>query len=126
MRSLRPAGADAAAGPSRLLRAYAVTGGRTQSWHRELEVESLVATTALGRRQHDGLSRERRAIARLCRELLSVAEVSAYLDLPLGVVRVLVGDMAHEGLVSIHRPVSSATQPDRALLLRVLAGLRAV
>jgi hypothetical protein len=57
-------------------------------------------------------------------ELRSGEEVR--LDLPLGVTRVLVGDMADEGLVSVHRPVSSAAQPDRALLQRVLAGLRAI
>jgi hypothetical protein len=123
-RTLR--GADPASGPSRLLRAYAVTRGRTRTWHADLEVESLVATTALGRTHRASLSLEQRTIARLCQDVLSVAEVSAYLDLPLGVTRVLVGDMADEGLVSIHRPVSSAAQPDRALLERVLAGLRAM
>jgi hypothetical protein len=123
MPTLRAAGADpAAGGPSRLLRAYAVTRGRTRTWHADLEVESLVATTELGRGQRAGLSLERRTIARLCQEVLSVAEVSAH----LGVTRVLVGDMADEGLVSVHRPVSSAAQPDRALLQRVLARLRAM
>jgi Protein of unknown function (DUF742) len=39
---------------------------------------------------------------------------------------VLVGDMACEGLVSIHRPVNPDAHPDRALLERVLAGLRAI
>jgi Protein of unknown function (DUF742) len=52
--------------------------------------------------------------------------VSAHLDLPLGVTRVLVGDMAVEGLVSIHHPSSPEAQPDLALLQRVLAGLRAI
>jgi hypothetical protein len=126
MPTLRAAGADPAGGPSRLLRAYAVTRGRTRTWHADLEVESLIATTELGRSQRARLSPEQRTIARLCQEVLSVAEVSAHLDLPLGVTRVLVGDMADEGLVSIHRPVSSAAQPDRALLQRVLARLRAI
>jgi signal transduction histidine kinase len=38
----------------------------------------------------------------------------------------VVGDMAVEGLVSIHRPSSPEAQPDLALLQRVLAGLRAI
>jgi hypothetical protein len=112
--------------PSRLLRAYAVTDGRTRSRHTDLEIESLVSTTALGNSQHVRLSLERRAIARLCLEVLSIAELSAHLDLPLGVTRVLVGDMAYEGLVSVHRPVDATAHPDLALLQRVLAGLRAI
>jgi ribonucleotide monophosphatase NagD (HAD superfamily) len=44
------------------------------------------------------LTVEQRAIAALCHDLLSIAEVSARLHLPLGVVRVLVGDMADEHL----------------------------
>jgi Protein of unknown function (DUF742) len=113
-------------GPSRLLRAYALTGGRTRSLHDDIEIESLVSTTAFGQSPSARLRLERAAIARLCREVLSVAEVSAHLDLPLGVARVLVGDMAFEGLVSIHRPVNPEAQPDRALLERVLAGLRSI
>jgi hypothetical protein len=126
MRSPHVNGSGSGGGPSRLLRAYAVTGGRTRPRHGDLEIESLVATTALGAGPRAKLSLERRAIARLCRDVLSIAEVSAHLDLPLGVTRVLVGDMAAEGLVSIHRPVDSRAQPDLALLQRVLAGLRAI
>jgi hypothetical protein len=120
------AGGSNQSGPSRLLRAYAVTGGRTRPRHTDLEMESLVATTALGEGESPRLSMERRAIAHLCHQVLSIAEVSAHLDLPLGVTRVLVGDMAVEGLVSIHRPSSPEAQPDLALLQRVLAGLRAI
>jgi hypothetical protein len=113
-------------GPSRLLRSYAVTGGRTRPLHDDLELESLVATSALGGRESQRLSMERREIAYLCQQVLSIAEVSAHLDLPLGVTRVLVGDMADEGLLSIHRPSSTQAEPDLTLLERVLAGLRAI
>ena len=53
-------------------------------------------------------------------------EVSARLDLPLGVARVLVADMADEGLVILHRPASPGDRPDLALLERVLYGLRTI
>jgi hypothetical protein len=113
-------------GPSRLLRSFAVTGGRTRPLDDDLELESLVAISALGQRELPALSLERRQIAELCQQVLSVAEVSAHLDLPLGVTRVLVGDMADEGLVRVHRPVTTATGPDPDLLERVLDGLRAI
>ena len=52
---------------------------------------------------------------------------SGRLDLPLGVTRVLVGDMADGGLVMVHRPTQAAGErPDLALLERVLYGLRAI
>jgi hypothetical protein len=70
------------------------------------------------------LTVEQRAIIALCRDLLSVAEVSARLDLPLGVTRVLIGDMATAGLVILHRPTSVGDRPDLALLQRVLYGLQ--
>jgi hypothetical protein len=63
---------------------------------------------------------EQRAIAVLCHDLLSIAEVSATLHLPLGVVRILVGDMADEHLVMVHRPTHAGGRPDLALLERVL------
>jgi Protein of unknown function (DUF742) len=67
-----------------------------------------------------------RAIGALCRDILSIAEVSAHLHLPLGVVRVLVGDMADERLVMVHRPAHAGDRPDLALLERVLDGLRTI
>jgi DNA-binding IclR family transcriptional regulator len=69
---------------------------------------------------------ERRQIAELSHRVLSVAELAALLDLPLGVARVLVGDLADEGLVSVHRPVTAGVRPDPGLLERVLDGLRAI
>ncbi len=126
MRSPDAEGAEPSGGPSRLLRAYAVTGGRTQPRHGDLELESLVSTTELGARSAARLGMECGAIAQLCMTMLSIAEVSAYLDLALGVTRVLVGDMAAEGLLSVNRPAHPAAAPDVALLRRVLLGLRAL
>jgi hypothetical protein len=117
-------GADSSEGASRLVRAYAVTGGRTHSHRDDLELETLISTSAHGEAAAPSLGFERRSIAALCREVLSIAEVSACLDLPLGVVRILVSDMANEQLVILHRPASSGERPSLALLERVLDGLR--
>jgi hypothetical protein len=55
-----------------------------------------------------------------------VAEVAALLAIPLGVARVLLGDMAGLGLVIVHQTASSTGKggPDLALMERVLSGLR--
>jgi hypothetical protein len=109
--------------PGRLVRPYYMTGGRGRPAQDDLEVETLVSTTALGDTSPRLGGVERRAIVALCHDLLSVAEVSARLDLPLGVARVLIGDMAAEGFVILHRPASVGDRPDLALLQRVLYGL---
>ena len=117
---------DEQPGPERRrVRAYAMTGGRTRPTHDDLEIETLVSTTSVGE-QTPKLTVEQRAIAVLCHDLLSIAEVSAKLQLPLGVVRVLVRDMADEHLVMVHRPAHAGDRPDLALLERVLYGLRSI
>jgi hypothetical protein len=109
----------------RRVRPYAMTGGRTRPAYTDLEIEALVSTTSTGERTLN-LTVEQRAIALLCRDILSVAEIAARLDLPLGVTRVLVGDMADEGLVMVHRPAYASDRPDLALLERVLYGLKTI
>jgi Protein of unknown function (DUF742) len=98
---------------------------RTRPTHDDLEIETLVSTTST-REQTPKLTVEQRAIAALCHEILSIAEVSARLHLPLGVIRILVGDMADEHLVIVHRPAPAGDRPDLALLERVLDGLHSI
>jgi hypothetical protein len=109
----------------RRVRPYAMTGGRTRPTHDDLELEALVSTTSVGERTPT-LTVEQRAIAALCHDLLSIAEVSARLHLPLGVIRVLVDDMADEHLVIVYRPAHAGDRPDLALLERVLYGLHTI
>ncbi len=116
---------DWSRGAARVVRPYAITGGRTEPYRADLELEALVFTDQAALRG-GSLSYERRRIALLCREVRSIAEVSAHLQIPLGVVRVLVSDMFTEGLVEVHRPETDSRRPDLALLQRVLDGLRAV
>ncbi|MEU0518695.1 DUF742 domain-containing protein [Streptosporangium sp. NPDC006007] len=106
---------------SSLVRLYTVTGGRTVPRSR-LAMEALVSsTTSAGL----GLSyvREYRAINELCGQVRSIAEISALLGIPLGVVRVLISDMESEGLVRVHQPRLNGNGPDLGLLERVLSGL---
>src|SRR5919109_2797795 len=108
-------------------RPYTVTGGRTRPAHDDLELETLVQTVTGTDQQLARLGREQRSIAALCREVVSVAEISARLDLLLGVTRVLVGDMALPGVVVLHRPRAIVAGGDLApveLLERVLHGLK--
>ncbi|MFI6500892.1 DUF742 domain-containing protein [Nonomuraea typhae] len=101
---------------------YAVTGGRTAP-RTGLAMEALVSS-ATSATLGTAYTREYRAISELCRQVRSVAEVSALLNIPLGVARVLIADMEAEGLVRIYQPQLDAGLPDRSLLERVLSGLR--
>lgn len=106
------------------VRPYAWTRGRTKSGL-DLAIEALVSTSQRGRDQMGLLQMEHRSVAELCEQTRSVAEVAALLSLPLGVARVLLGDMAGLGVVTVHQTASSAgSMPDLALMERVLSGLR--
>jgi len=118
---------EAAVEEARVVRPYALTRGRTRPGRSDLPLEALVrmvpgATDPVG-------TAERRRILDLTREqILSVAELSAHLSLPLGVVRVLVGDLADEGLVVVHTGSPTAAPPAANLkvLESVLDGISAL
>ncbi|MGN9792613.1 DUF742 domain-containing protein [Streptomyces sp. NPDC054847] len=115
--------------PARV-RPYSLTGGRTRFGH-VLLVETFVAALEAPpeRKELPGgtLARvmpELRAIVELCRRMRTVAEISALLKMPLGVVRVLLSDLADQGKIRVYGTGHGTGQPDRALLERVLSGLR--
>ena len=109
-----------------LVRPYAHTGGRTRS-SRMLAIEALVSTS-----WHPGVgdaaltTHHRRMIVDLCVQPRSVAEVAALLSVPLGVARVLLGDLATAGVVVVHATAGTSGdgEPDLAFMQRVLVGLR--
>lgn len=103
------------------VRPYTITGGRTRT-QVTLAVETLVQTASALDLPAAGIPEEQRTICRLCVMPISVAEVSARVDLPLGVTRVVLDDMARGGLVVLHLP--SDDRPSRELLERVLDGLQ--
>jgi hypothetical protein len=107
--------------PDPIVRPYALTGGRTKPQH-AYPLEALVVTSFAGEEFDLGRTPEAQAICQLCRHSHSVAEIAVHLHVPLGVARVLIGDMVAAGLVLIHEPSNDA--PDRDLLERVLGGLR--
>ena len=117
---------DADDGPS-LVRPYALVGGRTRAGGAPpIPVESVVVTEPGV--ELASLVLEPLAIVRLCRQPQSVAEVSARLALPVGVVRVLVADLVTLGCVRVDLPLDPTLDGgvDRAVLERVLAGLEAL
>src|SRR5471032_607987 len=94
---------------SRVVRPYTLTGGRTRHERAHLPFEALVRGVVRGGPNE---TTERRRILELTTtEILSVVEISAHLRLPLGVVRVLVGDLADDGLVLVHTGIPTSQAP---------------
>jgi Protein of unknown function (DUF742) len=122
---------DDAAGA--VVRPYAMTRGRTRSAAEEkLDLIALVLAEprAEGGLEDDpvlSLSPEHLDIIEACTaEPMSVAELAAGTDLPVGVVRVLIGDLMEAELVRVRRPVPPAQLPDERILREVINGLRAL
>ncbi|MFE4172342.1 DUF742 domain-containing protein [Streptomyces sp. NPDC056909] len=116
--------------PARV-RPYSLTGGRTRFGHVLLVETFVAAIEAADERKEltDGgasskVMPEIQAIVELCRRMRTVAEVSALLKMPLGVVRVLLSDLADQGKIRVYGTGYGTGQPDHALLERVLSGLR--
>lgn len=93
---------DDHAGP--VVRPYAITRGRTRHTRGEFDIISLVTAVKSPTSLDLGLGPEHTSIIRLCDRPQSVAELSAYLELPLGTIRVMLGDLLERGLVQIQEP----------------------
>ncbi|TDP97098.1 DUF742 domain-containing protein [Labedaea rhizosphaerae] len=106
------------------VRPYAWTGGRTKSTV-ELRVETLLTATDRARDGRFRLQAEHQSVAELCGRPRSVAEVASLMSVPLGVAKVLLGDMAELGLVTVHKTANGGGNASHLKLMeRVLSGLR--
>jgi hypothetical protein len=115
---------DDAAGP--VVRSYVMTYGRTQPTRGTFDLISLVVAIRAAPVAEMGLGPEHIAIIRLCRDPLSVAEIAAHLDLPVGTIRVLIGDLLEKRFVDVRAPLSDAGLLDDRMYKAVLDGLRAL
>jgi Protein of unknown function (DUF742) len=109
-----------------VVRPYVLTRGRTNSslgvFALHAPILALIATDQLGR----NATPEDRKIIELCQTPTSVAEVSARLSTPVGVLRVLVGDLVEARMVTVREVENRADHRDVRLLERLLEGIRAL
>jgi hypothetical protein len=112
---------DGEAGP--VVRPYAVTRGRTRPPGVALGLIDLVVSA--GRHSADvrGLAPEHQRLLSLCSSPIALADLASDADLPLGVVRVLIGDLQERGLVTVAAAHADSSQ-DEKVLRSVLDGLR--
>ncbi len=112
---------DQDAGP--IVRPYALTGGRTRPSGETFDLMTMVTAVRGAQARTYDLEPEHLTLLRLCRLPTAVADLCADLDLPLGVVRILLSDMREQGLVAVHHPVPTRLT-DPQLLREVADGLR--
>jgi hypothetical protein len=115
---------DAPAQKARFVRAYTLTAGRTQA-KVELPFEAtLERVSPEGAHTPEGQIGH---ILEIC-DSKSVAEVSAAVQLPIGVVRVLLGDLVELGHVRVQQTLTESSSFDerKDLIERTLRGLRAL
>jgi hypothetical protein len=115
---------DKEAGP--VVRPYAMTGGRARPVTGGLDLLTYVEALYAPEADLIHLQPEHRAILTMTRTAMSVAEIAGRLDLPVGVVRVLVGDLLQANLVSTFSASAAARPPDESILQAVIDGLRAL
>ncbi|SDQ70779.1 DUF742 domain-containing protein [Thermostaphylospora chromogena] len=116
---------DEDAGP--VVRPYALIRGRTRSSGDRFDLIAMVMATGERPPSDFVLGPEHERILRMARRAVSVADLASDLDLPLGVVRVLLGDLYDHGLISVRAPapVVVPRTSDR-ILKEVINGLRAL
>jgi hypothetical protein len=115
---------DGAAGP--IVRPYAMTRGRTRPRGEAMDLISIVVGADLGSVNRYGLDPEHLDVLAICRQPTPVADIASEIDLPLGVVRVLLDDLRDKGLINVQAPAAPSQTPDERILRQVLDGLRAL
>ncbi len=114
---------DSAAGP--VVRPYALTQGRTRHSGAAFDLVATVFATGARITDPGGLGPEHLSVLQFAQVPTTVVDIASDVDLPLGVVRILLADLREVGLVTIQAPVQMrARQVDKNTLREVLHGLR--
>jgi hypothetical protein len=112
---------DQEAGP--VVRPYALTGGKTRPVGERFDLLSLICAVRGNGHDLSNLEPEQLTVLRNCRVPTPAVDIASDLDLPLGVVRILISDLRERGLITIHRTAPAGLR-DLKILKEVADGLR--
>ncbi|MFD1934797.1 MULTISPECIES: DUF742 domain-containing protein [Nonomuraea] len=117
---------DEEAGP--VVRPYAMTRGRTRPSSSSFDLLSVITSTGVPVPSEAHLGSQHRRLLEyvVLGRTGPVVEVASETGLPVGVVRVLLGDLLDHGLILVRPPVPAAASPTESLLREVINGLRAL
>jgi len=112
---------DAEHETGRLIRPYAMTGGRTVI-DADIGLETQIQANTRASHHLGAYRWETAKVVELVQTPMALIEVAARMEIPIGVARVLVADLVDDGAVVIHEV--AATKNFASLLERVLDGVR--
>lgn len=119
---------DEEAGP--IVRPYALTRGRARSSADDIDLIAMVTATGAEPRDPAEIGPEQWHILELTSRATSVVDIASDLDLAVGIVRVLLGDLQDHGLIRVRPPAAASGQvaplPSERILKEVINGLRAL
>lgn len=112
---------DRDAGP--VVRPYALTRGLTRPSGQRFDLLDMVGVVRRAAHDMPDLAPEQTEVLERCQIPAPLVDLAADLDLPVGVIRILVSDLRERGLVTIHR-AEPAGVGDLKILQEVLDGLQ--
>ncbi|MEU0004860.1 DUF742 domain-containing protein [Streptomyces sp. NPDC006314] len=115
-----PKPADGEETPRNPERLYTIAGS-ADGGRAELDLVTLIVARSA---PPPAASPEQAVVLRLCTTPLSVAELSAYLQLPFSAMTVLITELIAAELVQARAPIVRQALPDRSLLEAVMHGLQ--
>lgn len=113
---------DEEAGP--VVRPYALIRGRTRAPGEKVDLLAMIVSTRRPPAEPWKLDPEQLTMLQISRIPISLADLASELDLPVGVVRILLADLRELGLVAVHHPRSAVQRHDPRILREVADGLR--
>jgi Protein of unknown function (DUF742) len=114
---------DQDAGP--VVRPYALTGGLTRPSGQRFDLLDMVGVVRLAAQDAPYLAPEQAEVLERCQIPAPLVDLAAGMNLPVGVIRILVSDLRERGLVTIHR-AEPAGVGDLKILQEVVDGLRRI
>jgi len=114
---------DQDAGP--VVRPYALTGGLTRPAGQRFDLLDMVGVVRRAGDSMPDLPPEQVEVLQRCQIPAPLVDLAADMDLPVGVIRILVSDLRERGLVTIHR-AQPAGLGDLKILQEVVDGLRRI
>lgn len=109
-----------------MVRPYALTRGRTRSSNDSLDLIAMVTATGAHPTDEIAIGPEQLRMLQIASHAVSVVDIASEINLPIGVVRVLLGDLHDQGLISVRAPAQVAPLPSVRILKEVINGLRAL
>jgi hypothetical protein len=112
--------------PRAVVRPYVLTRGRTRTEGVDVPLDAVLIACVPPDAPIPNPTPEALSIVALSQEPRPLVEIAGRVGVPLGVARVLVGDLTNSGVLAVRAPRPVDAHTDTRLLERLLDGIRAL